>query len=80
MFLIAPISKLGAAEQYFGPVMDPETMAPFPGNQVPANRFSAFAAKFLPLAFLPANCPACQASGLGFNFVGRAPAFANNDQ
>ena len=70
----------GAAQRNFGPVTDPQTQAPFPGNQVPASRFSAFASQFLPIAFLPANCPACQASGLGFDFAGRTPAFANSNQ
>ena len=75
---INPLS--GSALQNFGPVSDPQTMQPFPGNQIPASRFSPFAAKFLSVAFLPANCFVCQSEGLGFNFVGAQPGYANDDQ
>ncbi|HZR78135.1 MAG TPA: TonB-dependent receptor, partial [Chthoniobacterales bacterium] len=75
---VNPLS--GSAMLNFGPLIDPQTLQAFPGNRIPADRFSAFAAKFLPMAFLPANCLACQAQGLGFNFVGEAPAQTNTDQ
>ncbi|MBV9406712.1 MAG: TonB-dependent receptor, partial [Acidobacteriaceae bacterium] len=64
----------------FGPVYDPQTGAPFPNNQIPSSRFSAFAQRFLSLAFLPANCLACLSSGLGFDFVGTAPGKTNDVQ
>ncbi len=75
---VDPLS--GSAMRNFGPVFDPTTGQPFPGNQIPANRWSAFATRFLPLAFLPANCLSCQAEGLGFNFVGRESAYASETQ
>lgn len=75
---VNPLS--GSAMTNFGPVIDPATQAPFPGNQIPASRFSSFAAAFLPVAFLPANCMACQAEGLGFNFVGRQPGLTDSEQ
>ncbi len=64
----------------FGAVYDPQTGLPFPGNQVPANRFSSFAHNFLPIAFLPANCLACLTSGLGFDYVGTAPGKTDDVQ
>jgi hypothetical protein len=70
----------GQAMANFGPVTDPLTSAPFPSNQIPASRWSAFASNFLPLAFLPANCLPCQAEGLGFNFVGREPGGQRENQ
>jgi hypothetical protein len=75
---INPLS--GSAMLDFTPVIDPLTQQPFPGSQVPVSRWSAFASKFLPLAFLPANCLSCQASGLGFNFVGSEPGFSRQNQ
>jgi hypothetical protein len=75
---VNPLS--GAAMLNFGPVIDPQTQAPFPGNQVPSNRFSSFASKFLPIGFLSANCMVCQAEGLGFNFSGRQPARRRAEQ
>lgn len=69
---VNPLS--GASLQNFGPVIDPLSGQPFPGNTIPTGRFSQFAKAFLPIGFLPANCPVCQAEGLGFNFVGEAPA------
>jgi len=75
---VNPLS--GSALANFGPVIDPLTNAPFPGNRVPAGRYSAFAAKFLPLAFLPSNCLACQAEGLGFNFVGQQAERIDGEQ
>src|SRR6185437_9444506 len=47
----------GAAMLHFGPLMDPATSTPFPRNLVPTARMSSFARAFLPVAFLPANCP-----------------------
>ena len=70
----------GSALANFGPVTDPVTQTQFPGNQIPASRFSRFAAAFLPIAFLPANCTPCQAEGLGFNFVGQQPARTDSEQ
>ncbi|HEX5431605.1 MAG TPA: TonB-dependent receptor [Bryobacteraceae bacterium] len=75
---INPLS--GSALANFKPVIDPQTMLPFAGNRIPASRFSSFTSKFLPVAFLPANCLACQAEGLGFNFVGEAPGYTNGEQ
>jgi hypothetical protein len=75
---VNPLS--GSAMTNFGPVTDPLTQAPFPGNQIPASRFSTFASAFLPIAFLPANCMPCQAEGLGFNFVGQQPGLADSEQ
>jgi hypothetical protein len=75
---VDPLS--GSAMTNFAPVIDPLTQAPFPGNQVPASRFSSFASAFLPVAFLPANCMACQAEGLGFNFVGQQPGLTDSEQ
>jgi hypothetical protein len=76
---INPLS--GAGLQRFSPVIDPATQQPFPGNRVPAALFSPFAQKFKSIGgFLPANCLACQAAGLGFNLVGEAPAHADQNQ
>jgi Carboxypeptidase regulatory-like domain/TonB dependent receptor len=75
---VNPLS--GSAMRDFGPVFDPSNGQPFPGNQVPVSRWSAFATRFLPLAFLPANCLSCQTEGLGFNFVGREPGIATENQ
>jgi hypothetical protein len=73
---ISPLS--GSALTPFGPVIDPLTGNPFPGNQIPLSRQSSFAQAFSKVGFLPANCLACQADGLGFNFVGEQSA--KNDQ
>jgi hypothetical protein len=75
---VNPLS--GSALSNFGPIIDPVTHAQFPGNRIPTDRFSDFASKFLPIAFIPANCPACQAQGLGFNFVGEQPGRMNGEQ
>jgi hypothetical protein len=75
---INPLS--GSALRNFGPVIDTRGLLPFPGNQISSSRFSPFAAKFLPIALLPANCLTCQTEGLGFNFVGEAPGHTNDDQ
>lgn len=75
---VNPLS--GSAMRNFGPVVDPQTLLAFPGNQIPSARWSPFASKFLPVAFLPANCLACQSQGLGFNFVGDQPGRTNQNQ
>ncbi|HWF45745.1 MAG TPA: carboxypeptidase-like regulatory domain-containing protein, partial [Bryobacteraceae bacterium] len=75
---VNPLS--GSALQNFGAVNDPSTGKSFPGNLIPASRVSGFAHGFSQIGFLPANCPACQAGGLGFNFVGEEPALNDRDQ
>ncbi|MGH9656417.1 MAG: TonB-dependent receptor domain-containing protein [Bryobacteraceae bacterium] len=76
---VNPLS--GAAFRNFAPVADPATLQPFPGNRIPDSRVSAFAGKFISVGgFLPANCLACQAGGLGFNYVGEAPSHVRDNQ
>lgn len=58
--------EFGSAMQTFGPVIDPQTQNPFPGNIIPQSRFSKFATNMLPLTE-PANCMSCLAAGLGFD-------------
>lgn len=69
----------GKKMQNFGPIFDPTTLLPFPGNKIPAARISSFASGFS--KFIPAaNCMNCLADGLGFNLVGTSPGFANYDE
>ncbi len=75
---VNPLS--GQAMRNFGSVLEPGSTTPFPGNIVPMSQWSGFAQKFLPVAFLPANCMACLAEGLGFDFAGEAPVRANQAQ
>lgn len=76
---INPLS--GVALKNFGPVINPATNQAFPGNQIPSSAISPFASKFLSAGgFLVGNCSACQAQGLGFNFVGEAPVQHDSDQ
>lgn len=76
---IDPLSGVGL--QSFGPVINPATRQPFPGNKIPNSDFSSFAQKFISAGgFLTANCIACQAEGLGFNYVGEAPAHVSASQ
>lgn len=71
----------GVALNNFAPVIDPGTQQPFLRNQVPSSRFSEFARKFISVGgFLPANCTACQAAGLGFNYIGEEPGYLSSDQ
>ncbi|HEX4229733.1 MAG TPA: TonB-dependent receptor [Bryobacteraceae bacterium] len=75
---VNPLS--GSALNNFGAVNDPATGKPFPGNLIPVSRDSTFAHAFSQVGFLPANCLACQADGLGFNFVGEEGGVNDRDQ
>ncbi|MGH9584977.1 MAG: carboxypeptidase regulatory-like domain-containing protein, partial [Bryobacteraceae bacterium] len=76
---VNPLS--GAALGNFAPVIDPATLQPLPGNRIPSASVSAFAQKFISAGgFLTANCPACQAEDLGFNYVGEAAGHLSNSQ
>lgn len=76
---VNPLS--GATLHTFAPLTGPATLQPFAGNRIPSTDFSAFAQKFISAGgFVTANCLACQAAGLGFNYVGEAPGRANDTQ
>ncbi len=70
--------RSGSAMKKFGNIYDPKSFAPFPGNQIPASRIHSFAQSFNSV-ILTANCMQCLASGLGFDFVGTSPGYADVD-
>ena len=68
----------------FGPVFDPVSGKQFSNNGVaniiPPNRIHAIAKKFAEVSFAAPNCVPCLQQGLGFNYIGNAPAFDQHAQ
>lgn len=64
----------GAKMKLFGPIYDPTTLAPFPNNIIPTDRFSPVSKALN--AYIPAaNCLQCLADGLGFDLIANAPTY-----
>ncbi|HYM13045.1 MAG TPA: carboxypeptidase regulatory-like domain-containing protein [Bryobacterales bacterium] len=60
-------------------IRDPDTNAPFPGNQIPSGRISSAAQALLKFTSAP-NLATTAAAGLGNNFVYNTPTREGNDR